>query len=142
MKFIIYYAIIFVILISGCKALNCPEKRKSNSKKIELNIYNSSWFTRTEKSPEFAFADVNLVISGKTNAERLTVRTFGDGKGGDMEIKLDSNGIFNDTIRICFCHDISSSELSKVFYSETNLKAYLDSDKIDTTLNSGPLHYY
>jgi len=128
--------------LAGCKELQYSTSELQQTNKIKLDIYDSFWFTRTTKLTHGMFGDVNLVIKGKTNAERITVRTYGDGKIGDLEVKLDTNGVFNDTIQICFTHFSTIPDLPiSVNPKETMLKAYLGSNWISKTFSSGPLQY-
>lgn len=132
-----------IILIA---TLNCCTELKYSSRnhptnKIELKIYNSYWFTKTDQLTHALVGHVNLAINGKTNADRLTVRGYGDGVIFDHGLKIDTNGFFNDTIEICFNYisPIPDQPISKT--SKTVLKAYLGSEMIDSTIYSGPLQY-
>jgi hypothetical protein len=142
MKQINYCLTILIALLFSCKTVKNQEPVTPNSKNIELHIYNSSWFTKTDKRPRNTYIEVNLAISGKTNAKKLTVKTFGDGHIGEFELKPDTNGMFSDTIQIRFCWDISNTEPTKIYNYETIVKAYTESETADTTLRSGPLQYY
>jgi len=132
---------VFIIVLTGCKELKYSTNNTANKKNIVLNISKSDWFTSNEKTRNAMVGHVNLAIKGNTNAERLTVRTFGDGLGGDRDLKIDTNGMFNDTIEISFTYFSSPPDYSASKYSQTLLKAYLGKEMIDTTLISGPLYY-
>ncbi len=92
-------------------------------------------------APRMNFGHVMLFIRGKTNAERLTVLTYGDGKRGDFPLLIKPGGAFSDTINISFAPMQFGTDLTKPFHSETIVKAYLDSEEFDTTLYSGNLQY-
>jgi len=71
-------------------------------------------------------SDVNFVIQGKTNGDRLTVKTYGDGVIGEFDLKFDSTGTFNDTVQICFSYSNHNIEYPiSIGSKETELKAYL-----------------
>ena len=133
-------------LIILLAALNsCTELKYSSNnqpiKKIELKIYNSYWFTKTDKLTHAIVGHVNLAINGKTNAERFTVRGYGDGIITDHDLKIDTNGLFNDTIEISFNYISPVPDQPIAKDSKTLLKAYLGSEMIDSTIYSGPLQY-
>jgi hypothetical protein len=111
-----------------------------NSNKIILNVTKSYWYTSTLQATKLTFGHVNLIVAGETNAEKVTVQTKGDGVIGEYPLKL-RNGKFCDTIQISFTLDITLPYNSAPFYSTTTLKAYLQSDVLETILTSDPLNY-
>lgn len=142
MKSINLCLIILFSALSGCKESQYSTNVIQPTNKVELEIYTSFWFTRTKKLNHAMVGDVNMVIKGRTNAERLTVRTYGDGKIGDLQIKLDTNGVFNDTIQICFTYFSTIPDLPiSINPKETMLKAFLGSEMIVKHFSSGPLQY-
>jgi len=139
MKSCILYLTIFIAASTGCKESNYAVNENKCPQEIILRIDSSFWFTSIHQAPKMKFGHVHLVISGKTNAERVTVLTYGDGLRAEFELKL-TNGMFNDTIAISFSPGIPSDN-TLPFYSRTHLKAYSGSSVFDTTLHSGPLRY-
>lgn len=133
--------VILIIILSGCRGSKSLEKTRKDNKRIVLEISDSIWFTKLTKPPDAMVGYVNLAISGKTNAERLTVRTYGDGVWGEQPLEIDKHGMFNDTIGISFTYFSSPPDFSAGINSKTVVKAYLESATMDTTLISGPLYY-
>jgi hypothetical protein len=128
--------------LAGCKESQYSTNVIQQPNKVELEIYTSFWFTRTKKLTHAMVGGVYMAIKGRTNAERLTVRTYGDGKIGDLPIKPDNGGVFNDTIQICFTYFSTIPELPlSIDPRETVLKAYLGSEMIVKYFSSGPLQY-
>jgi len=140
MKTKILCLILLITTLSCCSELKNPS-RNQPIKRIELDIYNSNWFTKTDKLTHAIVGHVQLAINGRTNAERLTIRGYGDGLYTDHDIKIGTNGLFNDTIEISFTY-ISPIPDKPIFKdSKTLIKAYLGSKIIDSTIYSGPLQY-
>jgi hypothetical protein len=109
----------------------------SDFKGASLNIINSVWFTTTTNSN--SFGQVNLAISGSTNADKVTVMTYGDGVLYEKNIQLVlSKGFTNDTTWISFTH-FSGTLPTTGFEISTIIKAYKGSDTLMVTLNSGKL---
>lgn len=133
--------LIFVFVLTGCKELKYSTNTPTKKENIVMNISNSDWFTSNLKTSNAMVGKVNLAIKGHTNAELLTVRKYGDGKISDQELKIDTNGMFNDTIEISFTYFSSPPDYSVSKYSKTLLKAYLGKETMDTTLISDPLFY-
>jgi hypothetical protein len=84
---------------------------------------------------------VNLAVTGVTNANRITVRAYGDGEISDREVKLSDTGLFSDTIEISFSYisPIPGHPIAKD--SKTVIKLYSGWEVMDTTIYSGPLQY-
>jgi hypothetical protein len=142
MKSILFLAILFLGILTSCTESKSVTNENQHQPSVKLKITNSTWVASVSKSNRTMVGHVNLVIKGKTNAEKLTVLTYGDGVRGEMPVKLGIDGKFNDTIGISFVYfGTTQPDYSRIFYSKTIVKAYLNSDEIDTTLNSGPLQY-
>lgn len=142
MKSLTLCLIILVIILSGCRTSKSSEKNRKDKEKIVLDISECTWVTLLTKSPQAMVGYVNLVVHGKTNAARLTVRTYGDGLWGDQELKIEPDGKFNDTIGISFTYFSSPPVFTVPINSRTVLKAYLGTATMDTTVTSGPLYYH
>jgi hypothetical protein len=110
-----------------------------DSKGTIITITNSLWFTTTTNSK--SFGQVNLSITGSTNADKVSVLTSGDGVIGEQNILLDSKKSFKtDTVVISFSH-FSGTPPTTGFERSTVIKAYKGSDTLTVTLNSGKLRY-
>jgi len=81
------------------------------------------------------------VFSSSTNADKVTVRTYGDGVITDQNIVLDSKKSFNrDTVTVSFTH-FSGVPPSGEFERNTIVKAIKGTDTLIVILNSGKLKY-
>lgn len=110
-----------------------------DSKGTIITIINSLWFTTTTNSK--SFGQVNMAITGSTNADRVTVLTSGDGVLSEQDILLETDKSFKpDTVGISFSH-FSGQPPATVFERSTVIKAYKGSDTLTVTLNSGKLRY-
>ena len=104
-----------------------------------LKITKSTWYTTTTNSN--SFGQVNLGITGSTNADRVTVLTSGDGVIDEQNILLDTEKNFKqDTIGISFTH-FTGTPPTTLFERSTVVKAYKGADTLTITLNSGKLRY-
>jgi hypothetical protein len=131
------------MVFASCKKDDNTDSTKvyNDSKGTTISITNSQWFTTTKGNSSSSIGYVNLLLSGSTNADKVTVRTFGDGIINDEDVVLDSKRTFNkDTIGISFMH-YSSNPPSDEFESSTIIKAYKGTDTLVITLNSGKLKY-
>lgn len=98
----------------------------------------TTWFTTALNS----FGTVKVVISGSTNADKLTVETYGDGIIGVKDVILDSKKNFaNDTTEISFTHFASSGVPNGLFQSTTKIRAIKGTDTLVQTVKSGLLSY-
>jgi hypothetical protein len=141
MKNVVVISIVLMILSVCCAEVNNSQVSNGNVKRISLEISSCNWFTKLNHAPKMDFGHVMLFIKGKTNAERVTVLTYGDGLRADIPLIIHPNGTFADTINISFAPLQYGTDLTRTIYSVTILKAYLESEKFDTTLHSGKLHY-
>lgn len=107
-----------------------------------LILLNAQWISSTKSYSEGGgFWFLSLVLSGSTNADKVTVETYGDGVIGEQNISLDSQKYFsNDTIGISFSH-YSTTPPSGEFSMSTTIKACKGLDTLKVTLNSGNLKY-
>lgn len=115
--------------------LSCS-KDNTNIEPI-LNITKSTWFTKTSGNSGM----VLLVISGSTNADKVTVETYGDGEIGVYNVVLDlKNNFSNDTIGISFTY-FPSTPPSGQFQSSTKIRAVKGDVTFVETLTSGQLSF-
>lgn len=111
----------------------------ADSRGTSLTITNSTWFTTTTDSK--SFGQINLAISGSTNADRVTVLTRGDGLIGEQNILLNTDKSFKkDTVTISFAH-FSGTVPTTDMETSTVIKAYRGLDTLSITLQSGKLKY-
>lgn len=111
----------------------------SDSKGTNITITHSLWFTTTTDSK--SFGQVNLAITGSTNADKVSVLTSGDGVIGEQNILLNSDKSFKpDTVVISFSH-FSGTPPTTGFGRSTVIKACKGSDTLTVALNSGKLKY-
>jgi hypothetical protein len=141
----IIHLIMILFILQSCFEKDYPMNNSSvtkvtKSEKIEFHVTKTDWYTKTFPANELTFGYVYFVVQGTTNAERITVQTYGDGLIGDYPIKI-VNGIFNDTVQISFTHAVNSISSSFTFYSSTILKACLGSEILEMNFNSGVLQY-
>ena len=123
-----------VLTIASC------EKAEDNSPP-NLSVTSSDWFTTTTGNlTDGFFGNVYLSISGATNADNVTIETYGDGEISEHSLLLDSNNNFNDTICISFIHfshTIPTGEME----SNTKIKAIKSNDTLVVTLNSSKITF-
>jgi hypothetical protein len=100
-----------------------------------LSISNSQWYLTRNI---LGGGEVNLKISGSTNGDKVTVRTYGDGVIFDENVELDSKKNFNKDVGISFT---ATSVPSGEFEMSTKVMAYKGSDTLVVPLNSGKLKY-
>ena len=112
---------IVMLLLTVPILLNC---QKNESELLSLNIATQEWYTSTHTFNNNLFCDVHVKISGTTNAELLSIKTYGDGLMGCSEIKCDSGKFISDVI-ICFfmLNDTNSRSFT------TELTAYSKKEK-------------
>jgi hypothetical protein len=134
-------SLVLIIISTCCVEINKSQVNNNDFKRVSLEINSCSWFTSIQHASRMDFGHVMLFIKGKTNAERLTILTYGDGLRGNFPLIIKSDGTFSDTINISFTPLQFGIDLPKPFHSETIVKAYLKSEEFDTTLYSGKLSY-
>jgi hypothetical protein len=108
---------------------------KYEDKATALDITNSQWYLTRNN---YGGGMVNLKLSGSTNSDKVTIRTFGDGVVSDENVELDSKKNFNKDIVISFT---ATSVPGGEFEASTKVMAYKGSDTLVVTLNSGKLKY-
>ena len=110
----------------------------TNSDGTFLKITKSTWFTTTNSN---SFGQVNLAITGSTNADRVTIQTCGDGLINEQNILLDTQKNFKqDTVAISFTH-FTGTPPTTLFERSTVVKAYKGADTLTIKQNSGKLRY-
>jgi hypothetical protein len=133
----------FSLVFASCKKDDNTDSTKvyNDLKGTSISLTNSKWFTTKSGNTDNGFGNVNLSISGTTNADKVTIETYGDGLISDLDLVLDSKKNFNkDTIVISFTH-FSGALPTDEFERSTKLKAIKGSDTLIVNLNSGKLKY-
>jgi len=123
MKTYIYFIFLFLALAS-CTKNDDPD----------LMVTRSEWYLERINNG----GAVHLIIEGTTTAEKVTVKTYGDGRITDENIELDSKNHFSDDVVISFSVTAVPTE---EFTVSTDLKIYKKTDMITVTLTSGKLKY-
>ena len=90
-----YLFITLLIASLSCSKYNSQDLQKE----LVLDITKTEWNTTISGD---RFGNVYLTIEGNTNAELLTIETYGDGLLGCKEIHLDENQNFSDKLLILF----------------------------------------
>jgi hypothetical protein len=126
------------ILISCSKSSSTPTVY-TDAKGTSISFSADSW--TTSKSATTSKGSVDLKIAGSTNAERLTIRTYGateDGLVNDILVKLDSKKNFNESVQITYTNGAAPTTQ---FELTTEAKAFSADDTLVVTLKSGKLKY-
>ena len=123
MKTPIYFTFLFLALVS-CSKNDDPT----------LMVTRSEWNLERINSG----GAVHLIIEGSTTADKVTIKTYGDGVVSDKNIELDSKKHFSDDVVISFS---VTSVPTEEFVLSTELKIYKKTNMIAVTLTSGKLKY-
>jgi hypothetical protein len=125
-KLIIVIAVIFVLLLSGCK--------KKDLEELVLEIHSSEWYTEVDAS---GFGFLNLIVSGYSSGTRVTVLTFGSGVPGEVELDIDTDSNFLGDVTIRFTH----APDDRPFTQSTKVRAYRGTEYVEVELESGELYW-
>lgn len=124
LKLIFIFLIVFVFI--SCK------KNEDNENDdiivappVELNIESEIWYTDTADYG-ITVGEVYVVLSGNTNAKKVTIWTYGDGISCECCLNLNNQGCFTDTIKVLFTNQPYDSFYNPKQYS-TSVTAYSDS---------------
>ena len=127
--------ILFVILTMAFASCD------KNDNGILLNVSSSQWYTSTQAGTAGGFCNTKLVISGSTNADKVTVETHGDGVISEQSVLLDSKKNFTkNTVAIAFLH-YSDTPPGGTFEMSTVVRAIKGLDTLKVTVKSGTLKY-
>lgn len=111
-----------------------PTNSFSDAKGTWIKVDSTQWYlTRLYNGGE-----VHVKLNGSTNADKIAIRTSGDGVLGDNLLTLDANKNFSTDVINSF--SVSSVQTGS-FTSSTRLIAYKGTDTLTVTLTSGPLKY-
>lgn len=76
---------------------------------LELSLTHQDWLADTSSPASLLL----LYVSGKTNASKVKVETYGDGIIGAAVMYPDNNGNFSDTVGIAFSYDPTHQHIPK-----------------------------
>ncbi|MFH0974395.1 MAG: hypothetical protein V1874_01270 [Spirochaetota bacterium] len=102
---------------------------------INLTITSSGWNAIITSE---GIGEVHLNIAGSTDADIVTVKTYGDGAISDYQLTLDANKNFNEDVIIAFTH--SPTTITAVQFN-TVITAYKDGGRKMILLESQDLYY-
>lgn len=133
------YVISLIVVFTCCSKKDdineITQNTTKDTSKITLNITDTLWYlTRTN----YGGGMIYLKIAGSTNGDKVTIRTYGDGLRGDLNIELDSKKKFNKDVVIAFT---ATSVPSGEFEVNTKVSAYKGGDTLVVPLYSGKLKY-
>ena len=134
----LFSILLIALFFAACKRDNSDINNGTPAKYTDVNgtfvVLNTAvWFTTAQGSS----GTVNLNISGNTNAEKITVTTYGDGLISEYPVST-ANQYFNSAgIAISFTHSVDKT----VFSENTTLKAIRGTDTLKITLASGNLQF-
>jgi hypothetical protein len=138
-KTILLLALCFATLFSACTktAGTSPTVEKYTSNKgTTINLSTSQWYVT--RFTTGGGGTVNLKLEGTTNADRIILKTHGDGLISDYELPLTTGKKFSADAGISFT---ATSVPAGNFTASTQLIAYKGSDVFVVDLVSGELHY-
>lgn len=140
----------FILVFASCKKDDTTEPTNvvtdstmfyTDAQGTFVRLTNAKWFTVRNGSFYKGFSFVNLSIAGSTNADKVSIETYGDGAGGDLYLVIDSNKNFKkDSIIISYIH-YNDTLPTYEFERYTRLKAIKGTDTLRATLYSGKLKY-
>ncbi|MBW4888236.1 hypothetical protein KXQ82_00850 [Mucilaginibacter sp. HMF5004] len=131
--------IICLLALASCKKndsadVPIPSNRYSDAKGTWIKVDSTQWYlTRLYNG-----GMVHVKLNGTTNADKIVIRTSGDGVSNDNLLPLDANKGFSTDVVNSF--SVSSVQTGS-FVSSTRLVAYRGTDTLTVTLTSGPLKY-
>ena len=115
----------FIVLLMSCA-------KKDGTSNVLLNLTKTKWVT----SKNGEFRNTIVILSGTTNADKLTVETYGDGVIDQHPIELDSKKSFsNDTVGISFQY-LGTSPYDSTITVSTKVRAYKGSDTLFVVLSN------
>jgi hypothetical protein len=133
------YLVIFCLffLLTACSKTNdnSPESTNyHNANGTFINFTTTAWYITKDGN----FVILNLKITGNTNSNKITIKTFGDGVNSDINVNLQPNHSFNKDISIVFTADGATPGSFDV---STQVTAYKGTDTLIATLKSGKMDY-
>lgn len=138
-KTVLLLALCFTTLLSACTktAGTSPTVEKYTSNKgTTITLSTNQWYVT--RFTTGTGGTVNLKLEGTTNADKIVLKTHGDGLISDDELTLTSGKRFSSDGSIYFT---ATSVPAGNFTRSTELIAYKGSDVFVVKLESGELHY-
>jgi hypothetical protein len=131
-------AVFACALSSACTKSDAPPagKKYTSDKGTMVNLSSSQWYVT--RFTTGSGGTVNLKLEGTTNADRIVLKTHGDGLISNDELMLTSGKKFSSDGTIYFT---ATSVPPGNFTRSTELIAYKGGDVFVVTLESGELHY-
>ena len=119
------YLILLIVAITSCTKNDDPT----------IKLTREDWYTvKLNKG-----GSVRLNLEGTTNADKITVTTFGDGLISDQELDINMFNHFKADVGISFI--VTSKPLTGKFVSHTELKIYKNTNMTTLALTSDSLTY-
>ena len=104
---------------------------------INIDFIKTEWFVSLSHANGLEFGHTFLDLEGRTNAERLTVRTWRDGVPQDIEMAIDLDENFAGKVEISFTHNPDAVP----FIVNTIITGYRDTDSRSIEIQSPELQY-
>jgi hypothetical protein len=120
-----FFLILALIVFASCTKKEEPV----------LNITDTEWYLDRNI---LGGGSVHLIIEGYANADKVTVRTSGDGVISDVNVEMDSEKYFSKNVVISFT---ATGVPEGEFEVSTVVKAYKGSNVLSVPLSSGKLQY-
>lgn len=131
-----YLLVTCLLALISCSKNNdiAPAGSYTDSKGTWIDVESTQWYlTRLGNGGE-----IHVKLNGTTNADRIAIRTSGDGLLTDNLLTIAREKNFSTDV-------VNSFSVTAVpagsFVSSTKLVAYRGSDTLVVTLNSGSLKY-
>ena len=125
------------LLLTACSKKNDnnhPGTNYHDANGTFINFTATQWYIIKDGN----FVTLNLKITGNTNGNKITIKTFGDGLNSDVNIDILPNHAFSKDISIVFTADGS---IPGTFDVSTQVTAYKGNDTLIATLRSGKMDY-
>jgi hypothetical protein len=135
---LLFPILLISLFFAACKKDNNSVNNKTPAKYTDANgtfvvLSTADWFTTLQGSS----GTVNLNISGNTNADKITVTTYGDGLISEYPVGTTNQYFNNANIGISFTQSADKT----LFQQSTTLQAIKGTDTLKVTLASGNLQY-
>lgn len=133
------YLVLFCLflLITACSKKNDNSPQSTNYHNANgtfINFTTTQWYIIKDGN----FVTLNLKITGNTNGNKITIKTFGDGVNSYINVDLQPNHTFSKDISIVFTADGATAGS---FDISTQVTAYKGNDTLIATLSSGKMDY-
>lgn len=131
-----------LLILSSCSksdnhsTMSCIQGSKTyNSQSgISLEVTQQNWYLEKEGNG----GSINLNITGSTNGDSATIRSYGDGLISDLKLELDAQKHFTKDLCISF---FATSRPEGDINCGTLIYVYKNAETFEVVLNSCTLHY-